>query len=466
MDGISARDADSVLARLASHIASFDPDRITPQALATCKAGIVDTVGVALGGMPEPCTQILMATPGIADASGPSLVFGTDRRTSALDATLINGTASHALDYDDFSSILGGHQSVPLVAPLFALAEERGLSGRQIVDAYVVGLEVEHRFARAVHPHHYDKGWHPTATLGIFGTVAAAAFALKLNPETIATAMAIAASMASGIKANFGTMTKPLHIGHSVRSGLMAVFLAERGFEANPGAMEHDQGFLNVFNGPGLYDPTPLTDSWSGPLDIELPSLGLKQFPCCGSTHQAIFAMIGLARDADIDPNDVRKIEIGTHPRRLRHTDTPSPQSALQAKFSVQYVVARALLDRSVRLNDFRQGAYAQPEIRRLLDMTTAAPLNDDGPGLTGPWDAEVAITLADGRRLVGQVEGMVGRSGDHAMSVDDLREKFIDCATLAVTGDRAARVFDALTDLENQTDMAKIIALLAGGGK
>ncbi len=466
MDGIFVHDANSVLARLASHIVSFDPDRITPQALATSKAGIADTVGVALAGMLEPCTQILMATPGIANAPGPSLMFGTNRRTSALDATLINGTASHALDYDDFSSILGGHQSVPLVAPLFALAEDRGLSGRQIVDAYIVGLEVEHRFAHAVHPHHYDKGWHPTATLGIFGTVAAVAFALKLSPETTATAMAIAASMASGIKANFGTMAKPLHIGHSARSGLLAVFLAERGFDANQGAMEHDQGFLNVFNGPDLFDPEPLTNAWRGPLDIELPSLGLKQFPCCGSTHQAIFAMIGLARDADIDPTDVRKIKIGIHLRRLRHTDTPVPKSVLQAKFSVQYVVARALLDRSVRLEDFKEGAYVQPEIRRLLELTTVAPLNDNGPGLTGLWDSEVAITLADGRRHLRQVEGMVGRSGDNAMSVDELRNKFMDCATLAVTGDRATRVFDALMDMENQTKMAEVIALLAGDRK
>ncbi len=465
MDGIPVQEAGSVLACLASNIASFDPDRITPQALATSKAGVVDTIGVALGGMPEPCTQILLATPGIGDASGPALVFGTKQRTSALDATLINGTASHALDYDDFSSILGGHQSVPLVAPLFALAEERGFSGRQIIDAYIVGLEVAHRFARAVHPHHYDKGWHPTATLGIFGTVAAVAFALGLNSGKIATALAIAASLASGIKANFGTMTKPLHIGHSARSGLMAVFLAERGFDANPRAMEHDQGFLDVFNGPGFYDPTPLTDAWEGPLDIELPSLGLKQFPCCGSTHQAIFAMTGLAREADIDANDVRRIEIGTHARRLRHTDTPVPQTALQAKFSVQYGVARALLDRSVRLKDFEEGAYAQPEIRRLLDMTTAAPLNDDGPGLAGLWDAEVAITLADGRRLVRRVEGMVGRSGDNAMSVDELRGKFMDCAALAVTEDQAGGVFAALIDLENQPEMAPVIALLESGG-
>jgi 2-methylcitrate dehydratase PrpD len=317
-----------------------------------------------------------------------------------------------------------------------------------------------------VHPHHYDKGWHPTATLGIFGTVAAAAFALKLGPETTATAMAIAASMASGIKANFGTMTKPLHIGHSARSGLLAVFLAERGFDANPGAIEHNQGFLNIFNGPGLFDPTPLTDAWDSPLDIELPSLGLKQFPCCGSTHQAIFAMIGLARDADINTNDVRKIEIGTHLRRLRHTDTPVPQSALQAKFSVQYVVARALLNRSVRLKDFKEGAFAQPEIRRLLKLTTAAPLDENGPGLKGLWDAEVAITLADGRRHVRQVEGMVGRSGDNAMSVDELRNKFMDCATLSIAGHRAARAFGVLMDLENQASMAKVVAMLAGGGK
>lgn len=456
----------TIAKQLAGRIRAFRYDGLPDEAVTWAKTAILDTVGVTLAGSREECVRILESVHGIGDGGGECLVFGRAARTGPLDAGLINGTASHALDYDDFSSILGGHQSVPLMAPLFALAEERGLSGRQIVDAYVVGLEVEHRFARAVHPHHYDKGWHPTATLGIFGTVAAVAFALRLGPEMTATAMAIAASMASGIKANFGTMTKPLHIGHSARSGLMAVFLSERGFEANPGAMEHHQGFLNVFNEPGRYDPTPLTDAWESPLDIELPSLGLKQFPCCGSTHQAIFAMIGLARDADIDPNDVRKIEIGTHPRGLRHTDTPSPRSALQAKFSVQYVVARALLDRSVRLKDFKEGAYAQPEIRRLLDITTAAPLNDNGRGLAGVWDAEVAITLADGRRLAGQVEGMVGRSGDNAMTIDELREKFMDCATLAVTGDRAARVFDALTDLENQTDMAKVIALLAGGGK
>ena len=283
MDGVSARQTDSILGRLAANVVGFDSARITPQGVHMAKWGIADTIGVTLAGVPEVCTRILLDTPGVGDGPGPCLVFGTGRRTSALDATFINGTASHALDFDDFSNILGGHQSVPLVAPILALAEERGLTGRRVIDAYVVGLEVEHRFARAVHPHHYDKGWHPTATLGIFGTVAAAAHVLGTDVETTTLAFAIAVSLASGVKANFGTMTKPLHIGQSARCGLLALFLAERGFEANPQALEHHQGFFNVFNGPGTFDAAPLTGDWTDPLDIELPSLGLKQFPCCGS---------------------------------------------------------------------------------------------------------------------------------------------------------------------------------------
>ena len=463
MDGLTAADSQNILGTLARHISSFDPARISDHGLNVAKVGIADTIGVTLAGLPEACVQILIKTPGVGDAIGPALVLGTSQRTSALDATLINGTASHALDFDDFSSIMGGHQSVPLMAPLFALADERGLTGRQIIDAYVMGLEVEHRFARAVHPHHYDKGWHPTATLGIFGTVAACAYAMKLGIEKTTVAMAIATSMASGLKANFGTMTKPLHVGHSARSGLMACYLAEGGFEANPSAMEHQQGFLNVFNGEGLFDPTPLTEDWSDPLDIELPVLSLKQFACCGSMYQAIFAMLGLAKDENIDPACVTAIDIGLHARRLRHTNNPFPESVLQAKFSVQYAVARALQDRTLLLKDFEGEAFLEPGIRRLLDITTAQPLPENGPGPTGQWDARVSVTLDDGTQLTRDVQDMVGRSGVNAMSRDELREKFMDCASVAIRGDAAAQAFDALMMLEDFDDLDDVVSFLAG---
>ena len=462
MDGVLNKDETVVLESLADHILGFDPASISDAALHTAKAGIIDTIGVTLAGLPEACTQILLDTQGIADGPGPCLILGTNQRTSALDATLVNGTASHALDFDDFSDVLGGHQSVPLVPVLFALGEEHGLSGADIINAYVVGFEVEHRFAMAVHPHHYDKGWHPTATLGIFGTVAAAARALKLDREKTSLALAIAASMASGIKANFGTMTKPLHVGHSGRAGLMAVLLAERGFEANPSAMEHHQGFFNVFNGAGNFNPTPLTDAWTGALAIELPTIGIKQFPCCGSTHQAIAAMLNLVQGNNLKSEDVKAIEITTHPRRLRHTNTPHPTSVLQAKFSVQYAVARALLDGAVRLKDFEDGAYAHPDIQKLLAITTAAPFGEANAPDGEIWDAEIAVILNNDKRLVNRVNNMVGRSGDNAMSVSELRDKFSDCAGRILTVAQCDQAFDQMSNLGSLPRLGDLTANLS----
>jgi 2-methylcitrate dehydratase PrpD len=242
----------TLLQRLAERVCAFGPAQMTPHAATLARTAIIDTLGVALAGSAEACTTNLLRIPGIAEAPGPCTLFGTDRKASALDAAFVNGTASHALDYDDFSEPFGGHQSVPLLAPLVAVAEERRLSGARLIEAYVVGIEAEIRLARAVNFHHYDKGWHPTATLGIFGTVAAVGHLIGMDEARLTVAFAIAASLASGVKANFGTMVKPLHVGQSCRNGVLAVMLAEAGYDANPAALEHKQGFLNAFNGPAL----------------------------------------------------------------------------------------------------------------------------------------------------------------------------------------------------------------------
>jgi len=462
MDGLNTKDTTAVLTTLAERITGFDPATITPGALHTTKAGIADTIGVTLAGLPETCTQILLSTPGVGDGPGPCRVLGTDKQTSALDATLINGTASHALDFDDFSDVLGGHQSVPLTPVLFALADEHNLSGQQLIDAYVVGFEVEHRFAMALHPHHYDKGWHPTATLGIFGTVASAAYALNLDTEQTTRALAIAASMASGIKANFGTMTKPLHVGHSGRAGLMAVLIAQRGFEANPLAMEHHQGFFNVFNGEGTFDATPLTSAWTSPLTVELPSIGIKQFPCCGSTHQTITAMLRLVQEDGLNADDVAGIDIHVHSQRLRHTNNAFPDSVLGAKFSQQYAVARALVDGAVRLKDFEGEAFFEPKIVDVLKRISTNTFGTPGAPEGGRWDAEIAVTLNDGRKLNKRVDNMVGRSGDNAMSRDELYAKFADCASKVISESAADAAFEGLMDLENCADVAALTARMA----
>lgn len=452
----------TLLQRLAAKVAAFGPDEVTPEAVNLARIAIIDTLGVTLAGASEPAARLLREVPGVAAAGGPCTVFGTTLRTSALDATFVNGVASHALDYDDFSEPMGGHQSVPLVSPLMAMAEERGLSGAQLITAYLVGIETEIRLARAVNFVHYDKGWHPTATVGIFGTVAAVGHLIGLPAATLTTAFGIAASLASGLKANFGTMVKPLHIGQSARNGLMAVMLAERGYDSNPAVLEHPQGFLNVFNGPGQFDAELLFAEWASPLEILSPSMGLKQFPCCGSTHPAIAAMLALREEEGIRAADVAQIEAMPHGRRLRHTDNADPRTPLQAKFSVQYAVARALLDGAVRLAHFEDEAPMEPTIRALLGKTVARAHPAMADDAAHQFSAEVRVTLNDGRVVSRRIDNLVGRGGAQPMDADELWEKFSDCGTRALGAADLSAAFARLQSLETVTDMREVTRLLA----
>lgn len=255
--------SNAIVARLAGKICGFDKTSLTRKALALAKISILDTIGVTLAGLPEPCTQILLRTPGVATAPGPSLIFGTDRRTSALDAALVNGTASYAGDVDASSDTRGGHHTVPLVAILFALGEERKGRGEDLIAAYAIGVETEMRLARAVDLHD-DNGRHPASTLGTVAAAASASHFLKLGQERTATALAIAAALASGISAEFGALTKSLHAGQRARNGLLAALLAEQGFDA--GADVSEQSFLN---GPDAFDVERLFADWAAPLEIE-----------------------------------------------------------------------------------------------------------------------------------------------------------------------------------------------------
>jgi 2-methylcitrate dehydratase PrpD len=454
--------ADATLAtQLAEKICAFQPQDMTARALSEARTAIIDTIGCTLAGIPEPCAQILLQTPGVAEASGPALVFGTSRRTSALDAALVNGTASHALDYDDVSGVMGGHHSAPVTAPIFALGEQLKVSGRQALAAYVIGVETEVRLSRAVNFHHYDKGWHPTATLGTFGAAAAASHLLGLDVARTAKALALAASFACGLKANFGTMTKPLHVGHVGRNGLFAALIAERGFESNPSALEHKQGWFEVFNGKGTYWPERMFEDWGSPWEIESAENGLKQFPCCGSTHPAIAMMLALVRGEGVKADAVERIEILAHRRRLPHTDNPDPRTALAGKFSIQYVTARALADGAVRLRDFEGDAVMEERVRRLLPLITtrAHPdMPDDSPKQFG---AEVVVAMKDGRRLARRIDHLVCRGGDNPMSAEELFEKFEDCAVRSLAHDQVAPLFERLETLESVTDLGQVTRLL-----
>lgn len=448
--------AKTLLERLAERIVAFDADLLQGHALDQAKACITDTVGVTLAGYGERCTQLLLGTPGVAQAPGPCLILGSKTTTSALDATLVNGTASHALDYDDLCGDFGGHHSAPLVPLLLALAQERGGSGRDFLAAYAVGVETEIRLARAVHPLHYDKGWHPTATLGVFGAAAAAARYLGLDADRTAMALAIAGSLTGGLKASFGTMTKPLHVGHCGRNGLLAALLAQRGFDGAADLLEHHQGFFQVFNGNGSFDAQAVLRDWCDPLEISGKTIGLKQFPCCGSTHASIHAALALARRHGIRAANIEKVEILPNRHRLKHTNKPRPASSLDAKFSVQYVVAQALVSGNVRLGDFENEAYLEPEVQRLLTMIEARPnpsMGDDGP----QWGTEVIVTMKDGKVHAEHIANMVSRDGSYPMTRAELKEKFDDCSRRCLPAAQAGALFERLQVLQDLPDLTEL---------
>ncbi|MGQ0524591.1 MAG: MmgE/PrpD family protein [Betaproteobacteria bacterium] len=442
---------------LARRACALRYDDLPPTAIHWAKVGLLDYIGVTVAGSTEPAPRLALEALG-APGAGASAVFGMGRRLNGLDAALVNGTASHALDFDDCNNTFGGHPSVPLLPALFALADETGVSGRDFMLAYVTGFEVETKIALGVHFHHYTKGWHPTATLGTFGAAAACAKLMGLDEARTATALAIAASLASGIKANFGTMVKPLHVGQCTRSGLFAAQLARAGFSANPDSVfEHKQGFLNVFNGEGTYDVARMLARWADPLDIVDPGIAIKQYPCCGSTHSALDAMLTLVRKHDLKPDQVERIDVWTHPRRLEHTNRPAPQSALDAKFSVQYCLARAVTDRRIMIEHFEGDTYRDAAPQKLLARVHAAPYGTDRFPADNHFGAEVQVRTKDGAMYAEKVDQPFGRTSANPLTKERLREKFENCAARVLEAKAVAGIHAAVERFETLSDVRAV---------
>ncbi len=451
----------TIATELAGRILAFAYDGLPKAAVEWAKMGILDTVGVTLAGSREPCARIALR---VSAAAGPALVFGLTQRLAVTNAALVNGIAAHALDFDDCNNTLGGHPSVPILPGLFALADAMPVSGRDFIAAYVAGFETETRIARAVNFHHYDKGWHPTATLGVFGAAAAASRLLGSTAAQTATALAIATSFASGLKANFGTMTKPLHIGHCAHNGVMAAMLAREGMTASHDAFEHRQGFFEVFNGAGNYDPDAVLRDWAEPLDIVTPGIAIKRYPCCGSTHPAIDAMLDLVHAHGLTPDNVAHVVSWTHPRRLAHTNRPKLRSGLDAKFSVQYCLARALVDGQVVLSQFDDATYLDARVAEVMARIEAAPHPQMSLASNAHLGAEVTVTTTDGRRLTKAVDIAVGRTSEDPVPPAVLEAKYRDCARRALTADAVSRSLDLLAGLETLDRVSMLTDVLATG--
>jgi 2-methylcitrate dehydratase PrpD len=419
----------------------------------TAELAIIDYLGVAAIGALErdivPLRQYVAST----YSAGAATALGIPSRLAAPGAAYVNGTVGHVLDYDDFHDTAGGHPTVVIMPALLALAEERNAPAAEVVSAYVVGVEVMCALGRALNHTHYERGWHPTATLGILATTAACARLSHLDHEQTARALGIAASFGSGLKGSFGTSMKSTQVGHAAANAVQASVLAGLGASANPKILACGTGsFAGAFNA-GV-DPTwSVLDGLGQVWEIVDPGLVFKLYPCCGSTHAAIDA----ARQARISsgltggglrPDQLVRIEIRTHPRRLPHTDLPFPETGLGGKFSIQYCVARALVGGEFNHRDFADNAVTAPEVRPLLAVTDAAPLAEEfwtrPVGRADCFAASVALYTADGARIEEVVVGPKGFDPSVPVTRDEIERKFLDNMEL-LTGRRSPSLLDAV---------------------
>jgi len=447
------------LHKIASFVADSPAGFVPPAAIERAKLALVDFVGVAVAGALEPVSKIVVGHLA-RSARGGATVIGADFRAGAADAALANATTGHALDFDDSSFVLGGHPSVTLLPALLAVGEERGSSGRDILEAYGVGFEVMMKFARAVNFEHYEKGWHPTATLGTFGVTAAVARLMRLPAGTVANALGLAASMASGVKANFGSMTKPLQVGQASQKGVWCAQFAADGLTASPAALEGKQGFLAAYNGTGHYRAEELS-AFGGTLEILASGLMFKKYPCCGATHAPIDAALDLVRKQRLSAGEIDSVTIAINQRRMPHVDRPVVTTGLQAKFSVQYTVAAALLDGAISLRHFGDAAIARPDLKHLVARVTAAGVESSEPLSEA---SELTVRLKDGGTRSVRREGAEARANDEYRSY--MVEKFTDCIAQVADRSRAGDLLKELGAFERCANVAGVMDHVARIGR
>lgn len=400
---------------------------------------ILDTFGVMLAGSPTPVSVSTRAVYG--EAPGASHVVGTGDALSAPLAALFNGVAGHALDYDDTQlatsegSVYGllTHPSTPVLAATAALAEEHGRSGRDLITAYVVGAEVACRIADAIAPRHYEQGFHSTGTIGTLGAAAAAGSILRLDEATLRRALGIAASMAAGLRENFGTMTKPLHAGRAAQSGVTAALLAMRGFTASEEILEAPRGFFRA--AAGGYDPPKIEGRLGDPFFLNSPGVSIKPYPSGSLSHPAIDAALEIIREHDLGPQDVAEVYVGTHslvPNALLYK---RPKTALEAKFSMEYCMATAVVRRRAGLAEFTDEAVLADDVQEFLPKVQVAVEPEFERIGFQHSRTRVAMTSRDGKAFEKTVDRAVGYP-DRPLSDEQLTGKFRECARQALPGE------------------------------
>ena len=424
---------------------------------------IVDGIGVMLAGVPEECTRIIHRYVGSLGVTGAARVPGVAVSYPAEFAALAAGVSGHAHDFDDTQLAstpdrvygLLTHPTVPALSAALAVGQETSASGKDLVRAFSIGLEVECKLAEAVNPQHYQRGFHSTGTLGVFASAAAAASLLGLGHEHTRTALSIAGSKSAGLRCNFGTMTKPYHSGAAAQNGVVASKLASLGYSADPSGLDGPWGFFAVAGG-GV-DEDYVLGKLGSPWALLDPGVSVKPYPCGSLLHPAMDALRGLLIEHDVDPDRIEEVRLGTASNVLNALRYAAPENALQAKFSVQFMLGVLALRRRAGIAEFRDDVVQSPEVRAM--MQRVKPYLDEGIEAQGfeRIRSRVEVELSDGAVLTREASASRG-TPEWPMSREDLREKFTDCAAGVLSAEAIPAAIAAAWGVEGLGSVGELL--------
>jgi 2-methylcitrate dehydratase PrpD len=444
---------------------------VPPEAADLAKRCVIDGLGVVLAGATTHGSTILRDYVRRTDGGADATVLAPDVfRASSASAALLNGASGHAMDWDDTQlstsadRIFGllTHPTVPPLAAALAVGERLRASGLQFLEAFLTGFEVECKIAEAIHPNHYKKGFHSSGTVGTFGAAAATAKLLRLDADATANAIAIAASLCAGIRVNFGTMTKPLHVGRAAQNGVLAAELAAGGFTGGHDGLDGPWGFFEVFSSGGGMDADRIVGRLGNPYTIVSPGVSIKPYPCGVLGHPSMDAMRSLVTAHDVQPEQIRAIRLRAGSNILNPLRYRIAQSELEAKFCPAFMLSAIALRRKAGIHEFTDAFVRSAPVQQMMARVETILDPDIEARGFDKIRSTVEVDLDGGRCLVQEADERYRGGPDRPFTREELHEKFTDCADLVLPREASTEALRVVESLEQVSDITELVRILA----
>jgi 2-methylcitrate dehydratase PrpD len=443
-------------------------EEIPDEVVALGKKSMLDGFGLALAGSASTFAPLVRKYVQSVGCEGKASLIGTDMKSSPRFAAFANGVSIHADDFDDTQLSASSdrvyglltHPTVSVLPPAFALGELGRRSGKDLMVAYHVGVEVECKIAEAISPRHYNDGFHSTGTCGSFGSAAACARLRGLNALQTAYALGVAAAEAGGLRDNFGTMTKPFQAGHAAENGTVAADFAAIGWTAGNDILEAPSGFFHAAG--GSFDPGSIVARLGKPWTFVSPGVSIKPFPCGSLGHPAMGEMLRLIRQYDIKPGDVDKVDVGANHSMMSALLDHHPKTGLEGKFSMEYGISILLLLRKAGLGEYTDAVVQRSDVQAMIPRVNFYVDPEAEKAGFDKMTSIIKIHMKDGKIISGRAEFAKG-SPANPMSYDEVADKFRGCAEFAKwPSEKTEAIIESVKSLEHLSDVSSLTSKLA----